>query len=52
MLMRTLSALWVAWPRVAFFAAMLGASFLSVYLLVVSIQVKGDVRALVLGTRA
>ena len=60
MFMLTLSALWVAWrhrftPRglaLAVLAAMLGASFLSVYLLVVSIQVKGDVRALVLGTRA
>lgn len=59
MLMLTLSALWVAWRHgfstgglaLAFLAASLGSAFLSVYLLVISFQVKGDVRALVLGVR-
>ncbi len=59
--MLTLSALWVAWRHrfsasgmaLATGAALGGASFLSVYLLIVSIQVKGDVRTLLLGpTRA
>ena len=60
MFLLTLSALWVAWRHgfsagglaLAFLAAMLGSAFLSVYLLVVSFQVKGDVRALALGMRA
>ena len=60
MFMLTLSALWVAWRHgfsagglaLAFLAAMLGVTFLSVYLLIVGFQVKGDVRALVLGVRA
>jgi len=59
MFMLTLSALWVAWRHgfsagglaLAFLAATLGSAFLSVYLLVVSFQVKGDARALVLGGR-
>ena len=59
MFMLTLSALWVAWRHgfstsglaLAFLAAMLGSAFLSVYLLVVSFQMKGDVRALVVGVR-
>lgn len=59
MFMLSLSALWVAWRHgfstsglaFAFLAAMLGSAFLSVYLLVVSFQVKGDVRALMLGVR-
>jgi hypothetical protein len=60
MFMLTLSALWVAWRHgfsagglaLAFLAATLGSAFLSMYLLVVSFHVKGDVRALVLGVRA
>jgi hypothetical protein len=60
MFMLTLSALWVAWRHqysagglaLAFFAAVGGSAFLSVYLLVVSFQAKGDVRALLLGARA
>jgi hypothetical protein len=57
MFMLLLSGLWVAWRHrfsaaglalgvVAFFG---GALFLSVYLFVVSLQVKGDVRELLLG---
>jgi hypothetical protein len=57
MFMLALSALWVAWRHhfssgglglavLAFFG---GASFLSVYLLVLSLQTQGDVRALLLG---
>jgi hypothetical protein len=53
----TLSALWTAWRHqfsplglalaiVAFFG---GMAFLTIYLLVVSYQMKGDVRALLLG---
>jgi len=53
----TLSALWTAWRHdfsplglalavVAFFG---GMAFLTIYLLVASYQVKGDVRALLLG---
>ena len=53
----TLSALWTAWRHhfsflglalavVAFFG---GMAFLTIYLLVVSYQVKGDVRALLVG---
>ena len=60
MCMLTLSALWVAWRHqfsgpgltlglLAFFG---GALFLSVYLLVVSSQVDGDVKALLLGSRS
>lgn len=55
----TLSALWTAWRHsfspvgfllaiVAFFG---GMAFLTIYLLVASYQVKGDVRALLLGTQ-
>jgi hypothetical protein len=59
MFMLTLSALWVAWRHqysagglaLAFVAAVGGSAFLSVYLLVVSFQAKGDVRALLLGAR-
>ena len=58
MCMLALSALWVAWRHhfsggglvlavLAFFG---GASFLCAYLLVVSLQAKGDVRELLLGT--
>jgi hypothetical protein len=58
--MLMLSALWVAWRHrftpgglgLAFLAAVGGASFLSVYLLVLSFRAKGDVRALLLGARA
>ncbi len=60
MFMLTLSALWVAWRHgfsmgglaLAFLAATLGSAFLSMYLVIVSLQVKGDVRALVLGVKA
>jgi len=58
MCMLSLSALWVAWRHhfsggglmLAVLALVLGASFLSAYLLVVSLQAKGDVRELLLGT--
>jgi hypothetical protein len=54
-----LSALWTAWRHhfspaglglavLAFFGGMM---FLTIYLLIASMQVKGDVRALLLGTR-
>ena len=60
MFMLTLSATWVAWRHqysagglaLAFLAAVGGSAFLSVYLLVVGFQVRGDARALVLGSRA
>jgi hypothetical protein len=60
MFMLMFSALWVAWRHrfspgglaLGFLAAVGGSWFLSAYLLVVSLQVKGDARALVLGTRA
>ncbi len=60
MFMLTLSATWVAWRHqytpgglaLAFLAAVGGSAFLSVYLLAVSFQARGDARALVLGTRA
>lgn len=60
MFMLTLSATWVAWRHrysagglaLAFLAAVGGSAFLSVYLLVVSFQVRGDTRALMLGARA
>lgn len=59
MMMLMLSGLWVAWRHgfsagglllglLAFFG---GASFLTVYLLVVSLQAKGDMRSVLLGTR-
>ena len=55
----TLSALWTAWRHhfsplglglgvVAFFGGMM---FLTIYLLIASYQVKGDVKALLLGAR-
>ncbi len=55
----TLSALWTAWRHhfspaglalaiVAFFG---GMAFLTIYLLIASYQVKGDIRALLLGAR-
>ena len=55
--MLTLSALWVAWRNafsalglvLAVFALFGGALFLSVYLLVLSVQTNGDMRALLLG---
>lgn len=58
--MLTLSATWVGWrhqfsPKglgLALLAFLGGAIFLSIYLLVVSFQVKGDARALLLGDRA
>lgn len=54
-----LSGLWVAWRHgfstgglaLGVAAFLLGAPFLSAYLLVVSFQVKGDVQALLLGIR-
>ena len=57
MCMLALSALWVAWRHhfsggglglavLAFFG---GASFLSVYLLIISLQAQGDVREMLLG---
>jgi hypothetical protein len=57
MFMLTLSALWVAWRHyfsggglgLAVLALFGGASFLSVYLLVISLQSRGDVRAMLLG---
>ena len=57
MFMLTLSATWVAWRHrfslrglgLALLAFFGGASFLSVYLLVVSLQAKGDVREILLG---
>ena len=59
MCMLALSALWVAWRHhfsggglaLAVLAFLGGASFLCAYLLVVSLQAKGDVRELLLGTR-
>lgn len=53
----SLSALWVAWRHsfsagglvLAFLAAIGGVAFLSLYLLVVSFQTTGDVRALLIG---
>jgi hypothetical protein len=59
MFLLSLSALWVAWRHqftagglvLAFLAAIGGAAVLSIYLLVVSFRVKGDVRALVMGAR-
>lgn len=58
MCMLALSALWVAWRHrfsggglgLAVLAFLGGASFLSIYLLVVSFQVKGDMQALLLGS--
>lgn len=55
--MLTLSATWVAWRHrftpgglaLGLLALVGGASFLSVYLLIVSFQVKGDARALLMG---
>ena len=61
MCMLLLSATWVAWRNafmplglvLALFAAFGGALFLSAYLLIMSFQVDGDVRKLLLGpTRA
>ena len=60
MFLLSLSALWVAWRHqfsagglsLAALTAIGGAAVLSIYLLVVSLQVKGDVRALVMGMRA
>ena len=60
MFLLSLSALWVAWRHQfsagglswAALTALGGAAVLSIYLLVVSLQVKGDVRALVMGMRA
>lgn len=57
MFMLTLSALWVAWRHhfsggglgLSVLALFGGASFLSVYLLVLSLQAKGDVREMLLG---
>ena len=60
MMMLTLSALWVAWRHrfspaglglavLAFFG---GASFLTVYLLVLSIRTRGGVPEILLGSRA
>lgn len=55
--MLTLSATWVAWRHrfsagglaLGLLALFGGVMFLSLYLLIVSFQVKGDVRALVMG---
>ena len=55
--MLTLSATWVAWRHrftpgglaLGLVALVGGASFLSIYLLIVSFQVKGDARALLMG---
>ena len=60
MMMLTLSALWVAWRHrfspaglglavLAFFG---GASFLTVYLLVLSFRTRGDATQILLGSRA
>jgi len=57
--MLTLSATWVAWRHrftpgglaLGLVALVGGASFLSIYLLIVSFQVKGDARALLMGNR-
>jgi hypothetical protein len=59
MFMLVLSALWVAWRHrfsaaglaLAVVAAFGGALFLSVYLLVLSLRAKGDVREVLLGER-
>ena len=59
MFMLTLSGLWVGWRHqfspiglglavLAFFG---GAAFLSTYLLIISVQSKGDVRAILLGSQ-
>ncbi len=59
MFMLSLSALWVSWPHqfsvgglalgsLAFFG---GASFLAVYLFVLSFQTKGNMREILLGAR-
>jgi hypothetical protein len=58
--MLMLSATWVGWRHqfspqglgLALLAFLGGAMFLSIYLLVVSFQIKGDARALLLGDRA
>lgn len=55
--MLSLSALWVAWRNrftpiglvLALLAFNLGASFLAVYLLVLSIQTRGNLRAMLVG---
>jgi hypothetical protein len=57
MFMLSLSALWVAWRHrftaaglaLALFAFFGGASFLAVYLLVVSFRTNGDLRQILLG---
>jgi hypothetical protein len=57
MFMLVLSGLWVAWRHrfsgaglaLAVVAAFGGASFLSIYLLFVSLQAKGDMRVVLLG---
>ena len=57
MFMLTLSALWVAWRHgfslpglvLALIAFNGGASFLSVYLLILSFQTRGDMRAILMG---
>ena len=57
--MLTLSGLWVAWRNgfsgggiaLGVCAALLGAPFLSGYLLVLLAQTEGDLRAVLLGTR-
>jgi hypothetical protein len=57
MFMLMLSGLWVAWRHrfsgagllLAVVAVFGGASFLSIYLLVVSLQAKGDMREVLLG---
>ena len=59
MFMLTLSALWVSWRHrftpaglgLGVLAFFLGAGFLTVYLLVMSTKVNGDLRVLLLGDR-
>lgn len=60
MFMLTLSGLWVAWRHrfsapglgLALLAFFGGASFLSVYLLILTLQTRGDMRQVLLGRRA
>ncbi len=60
MFMLMLSGLWVSWRHrfsptgmgLGLLAFLGGASFLTIYLLVLSLQTRGDVKAMLLGPRA
>ena len=59
MFMLSLSALWVGWRHgfsapglgLAMLAFFGGASFLTIYLVVLSVQTKGDMKSMLLGSR-